>query len=116
MCFFNSDWQSKQGKKTKKIPKTILQIEQCVKIGQNNKKNILLKTLRKKTIWCYTKKNKRFYFTIEPKDSFQKIIIVLQQETDKLGYNTKLNNSVLYKVVKGDRIQHLGWSLSFVYF
>jgi hypothetical protein len=56
-----------------------------------------------------------FIFTIEPKDSFQKIIIVLQQETDKLGYNKKLNNSVLYMKLK-EIVFNIGWSLSFCIF
>jgi hypothetical protein len=89
--------QSKQGKKTK-IQKQFYKLNN-VKIGQIIKKNII-KTLRKKRQYGVIQKNKRFYFTIEPKDSFQKIIIVLQQETDKLGYNTKLNNSVLYMLLK----------------
>ena len=49
-------------------------------------------------------------------DSFQKIIIILQQETNKFCCDLKLDSSVLYTVVKGDCIQHLGWSLSFIYF
>ncbi len=50
ICFFDSKWQSIQGSKKKKVPKTIKQIKFCKEIGLSNKKQTLKIFLTKKTI------------------------------------------------------------------
>ena len=117
--FFNPNWQSIQGSKKKKVKKTKTQIESCRKTGFNNKKYILTITLTKKTIWKYFVKSKTkfLYKTIEPQKSFQDIICILQTFSDNNNLDNKkvFDNSTLYKVVKGHRLNTYGWSLYFIY-
>ena len=117
--FFNSDWQSLQGSKVKKVKKTKKQVESCKKTGFNNKKETLKIISTKKTVWKYLSKtkNKSHYIEIEPKEDFQEIIEILQSFSHDNNLSNKIifDKSVFYKIVKGQRKSAYGWFLYFIY-
>ena len=61
--FYNSEWQSIQGKKPKKKPKTQNQKNQCQQLGHSRKKKILCELLKRKVIWKYEDKQSRLFKT-----------------------------------------------------
>jgi hypothetical protein len=84
----------------KKVKKRLSKLNNVSDLAREIKKYILAKKFNKKKQYGVIT-NKQFSLTIEPIDSFQKIIIILQQETNKFCCDLKLDSSVLYTVVKG---------------
>lgn len=120
--FWNSKWQSEQGKKGGKIggsKNTIIQYEARKKIGLkygktvglNNASQNLKTALSKKTIWIYSVKNEPpKIIMISPQKSFSDLINILCNYSNK-----KISKSSFYKVIHGERRQLYGWSLYFIY-
>ena len=119
--FFDSNWQSVQGSKKKKVPKTLKQLKACQKIGLNKQKKLLKILLTKKTKWklSYNSKNKTqvIYKIIQPKQSFQQIIALLKETSYQKNFkeNHVFDISCFYKVIKGQRKTAYGWSLDYIY-
>lgn len=116
--FYNSEWQSIQGKKPKKKPKTQNQMLQCQKLGHSRKKKILCELLKRKAIWKYEDKQSSLFKTIDPQASLTNTIQILDETLKSQNKKTlfSVDTSGFYKVIKGQRKSYHGWSLFFVYF
>ena len=66
--FFDSNWQSIQGKKPKKNqkPKTKNQIEQYRSVGLSRKKALLTACLKRTMVWKQVENQNVFFKTVEP--------------------------------------------------
>jgi hypothetical protein len=117
--FWNSNWQSEQGKKgglkggkanTFAQKKSRQQIGLTYGEKSKNASNKLKTILKKKTVWIYKLKNQQFIIVkIAPQKSFSKLIKILSNISQK-----KINNSSFYKVIHGERKQMYDWSLIFI--
>jgi hypothetical protein len=71
--------------------------------------------LKEKCSYKYENKNKFFYKKIEPQQSFQDIICILQDCSNNLGNIKKFYKNNCYKIFKGQRQSVYSWSLHFIY-
>lgn len=120
--FWDSEWQSVQGKKGGLKGGSINSLKQKTArqkvglvygkiIGLNNASHNLKTILSKKTIWIYSLKNEPSkQITITPQKSFSDLIDILS-----IYSNQKISKSSFYKVIHGERRQLYGWSLFFIF-
>jgi hypothetical protein len=120
--FWDSEWQSVQGKKGGLKGGSINSLKQKKArqkvglvygkiIGLNNASHNLKTILSKTTIWIYSLKNEPSkQITITPQNSFSDLIDILSTYS-----NQKISKSSFYKVIHGERRQLYGWSLFFIF-